>query len=310
MSLGQIVEIIHSSELQEWKKRNEDALKAQFGGPQGRYPAAAAKAVQLRAPDMKGDSGVPFSAYIHPSNPTSGPYGGFSFVIFPSSNEPALLGLVVGTQGLAPDEAILGRPGHARKAQAIGAWLNREFGKGEQIAWTKQDPTRTDITVPDHIQRNWPGSKDAFNTYGNVMYALFRPTSDRSVTLKAVAAFLDLMFEERGIRPNAPQREDSEKIRSRWFNHLMPQVDSKEVKALLEQKRFVVIQGPPGTGKTTMALDMLADEYKGAGRTIQLHPNTTYETFIGGLSPDHSDQVRGLQFRPNAAFLCKPLPTR
>jgi len=33
MSLGQIVEIIHSSELQEWKKRNEDALKAQFGGP-------------------------------------------------------------------------------------------------------------------------------------------------------------------------------------------------------------------------------------------------------------------------------------
>jgi hypothetical protein len=32
-----------------------------------------------------------------------------SFVIFPVEGEPCLVAMVIGTQGLAPDEAILGR---------------------------------------------------------------------------------------------------------------------------------------------------------------------------------------------------------
>src|SRR5690242_19924423 len=136
MSLDKIVEIIHSGNVEDWHERNEDAFKSLFGSPQGRYPANAERAVKLRAPEMNFESsGAPFAAYIHPSNPNSGPYSGFSFVIFPAENQPALFGLVIGTQGLAPDENILGRPGHARKAQAICAWLNREFGKGDQVAW-------------------------------------------------------------------------------------------------------------------------------------------------------------------------------
>ena len=117
----------------QWSKRNDEAFKALFGSPEGRYPKAAEKSVTLRAPEMSQDSGVPFAAYIHPSNPTKGAYGGFSFVIFPAAEAPCLVGLVVGTQGLAPDEAILGRPGHARKAQAICAWLNKEFGKVNRL---------------------------------------------------------------------------------------------------------------------------------------------------------------------------------
>ena len=60
-----------------------------------------------------------FAAFIHPDNPTSGAYGGLSFVIFPAGDQPCLLGMAVGTGGVSPDEAILGRPGHARKVQAI-----------------------------------------------------------------------------------------------------------------------------------------------------------------------------------------------
>jgi 5-methylcytosine-specific restriction protein B len=57
---------------------------------------------------MSSDSGVPFSAYIHRSNPPSGPYSGLSFVVFPVPDVPCLVSLVVGTQGLSLDEAILG----------------------------------------------------------------------------------------------------------------------------------------------------------------------------------------------------------
>src|SRR5438477_12642026 len=130
MSFRLLLEIVHSLRRESWSERNKAALDALFGSSEGRYPKQASKVVTLRAPEMSADSGVPFSAYIHPSNPPSGPYSGLSFVIFPVPDQPCLIGLVVGTQGLSPDEVILGRPGHARKAQAICSWLNRDFGGG------------------------------------------------------------------------------------------------------------------------------------------------------------------------------------
>jgi 5-methylcytosine-specific restriction enzyme B len=303
MSLGPLVQLIHSLQQDEWSKRNDEALKALFGSPEGRYPKAAERSVTLRAPEMSQDSGVPFAAYIHPSNPTKGAYGGFSFVIFPAAEAPCLVGLVVGTQGLAPDEAILGRPGHARKVQAICAWLNKEFGKGQQIAWAKQDPTRIDVNVPDELQRQWSDYKSVFDRYGKVMYAIFKPISDSEITRLALTALLDLTFVERGFPVNAVCRQSSEEIQAKWFGCLMPVVTPHEVRKLLDSSRFVILQGPPGTGKTMMALEILSDGYAGLGRSIQFHPNTTYENFIGGLAPEESGTQLGLRFEPKPGFL-------
>src|SRR5215831_13611188 len=97
MSLAPLLEIIHSPMKDSWSERNKAAFEALFGSPEGRYPKPAAKSVTLRAPEMSADSGVPFAAYIHPSNPSSGPYSGLSFVIFPAAGAPCLVGLVVGT---------------------------------------------------------------------------------------------------------------------------------------------------------------------------------------------------------------------
>jgi 5-methylcytosine-specific restriction enzyme B len=110
MSLARLFEIIHSSKQDSWSERNRAAFEALFGSPEGRYPKPAAKAVTLRAPEMSADSGVPFAAYIHPSNPPSGPYSGLSFVIFPVANGPCLIGLVVGTQGLSPTKRFWAGP--------------------------------------------------------------------------------------------------------------------------------------------------------------------------------------------------------
>jgi 5-methylcytosine-specific restriction protein B len=172
-----LLDIIHafdsqSPALESWTDRNEAAFEGLFGATMGRYPARAKNSLTVRAPGFKSDSGVPFAAWIHPSNPRSGPYSGLSFVIFPVAGRPALIGMVVGTQGLAPDEAILGRPGHARKVQAIAAWLNRAYGKGEFLAWSKQDPTRTDLPLPETVVRAWPEYRSIFDRYGREMYAL------------------------------------------------------------------------------------------------------------------------------------------
>ncbi len=299
MNLEKIVEIIHSGGHENWKTRNQEALNSIFGAANGRYPERAKSSIKLRAPDNE----IPFAAYIHSNTTNEGAYGGFSFVIFPANEKPALFGLVVGTQGLDPDENVLGRPGHARKSQAICSWLNSEFGAGNQVAWAKHDPTQTGIAVPAKLQMDWSEFKGAFGKYSGVMYALYRPTANRDHTSEALTAFLDLMFEERGFLPNAANIPDRNRIQSTWFDYLMPQITRTEVKKRLDESRFMVIQGPPGTGKTRMALELIEHEYKGKGRTIQLHPNATYENFVGGLAPEQSQESLGLRFRPKAGFL-------
>jgi 5-methylcytosine-specific restriction protein B len=297
------VEIIHSGKRDNWKERNEKALGALFGT---RYAMRGRTVVSLRAPEMKGnDSGIPYAAYVDPSNPDSGAYGGMSFVICPVDGEPCLIGMVVGTQGLSPDEAILGRPGHARRMQAVCTWLNKQFGQGEQVAWSKQDPTRIDLPVPSELQNTWSAYANVFRKYGAYLYALYRPNQDRGATLSAVTAMLDLMFEERGQPTLKEFHEDRQQVRSAWFAHLMPRTTSDQVVQLLQQRRYVILQGPPGTGKTRMARQILCDQYGGRGRSIQFHPNTTYENFIGGLAPvtDAGAAGPGFHFAPAPGFL-------
>jgi 5-methylcytosine-specific restriction enzyme B len=303
MSLDLLADIVHSETQTSWLERNKQGLAGLFGSPGGRYPKQAEKSVTLRAPEMSVDTGVPFAAYIHPSNPTSGAYSGLSFVIFPVTGAPCLFGLVVGTQGLSPDEAILGRPGHARKAQAICSWLNRDFGNGSLVAWSKQDPTRTDLSVPDKVKQVWPTYKNVFDRYGKELYAIYGPTKDRAGTVAALAAFIDLLFEERGYGPLKSCEAIYESVRSSWFDHLMPTIERGAVAGLLATRRYVILQGPPGTGKTMLAGDLLREEYGGRGRSIQFHPNTTYETFIGGLAPASTDDHEGLRFVATPGFL-------
>jgi 5-methylcytosine-specific restriction protein B len=298
MSTTLLLDLAHSSKQDSWAERNTKAFESLFGSPDGRYPKQAEKVVTLRAPEMRADSGVPFAAYIHPSNPSSGPYSGLSFVIFPIPDQFCLIGLVVGTQGLAPDEAILGRPGHARKTQAICSWLNHEHGDGRLVAWAKQDPTRTDLAVPELVRKAWPEYKTVFDRYGKEMYALYCPTADRAGTEAALIAFMDLLFEERGCQPIASCQESCRSIQAGWFEHLMPNVERSQVKALLDSRRYVIVEGPPGTGKTRLATELLREDYAGRGNSIQFHPNTTYENFIGGLAPSQATSELGFRFLP------------
>src|SRR5689334_23299676 len=113
--MKKLLDLIETSGTENWTTRCKEAFQELFGAPSGRYEARADKLLQVRAPDMKSDEKVSYGALIHQSNPASGPYGGTSFVVFPAEDGPCLFGLVVGTQGLSPDEHILGRPGHARK---------------------------------------------------------------------------------------------------------------------------------------------------------------------------------------------------
>jgi 5-methylcytosine-specific restriction protein B len=304
MSLDPLIDIILRCGIPDtWPQDNEKAFAALFGSGKGRFAASAEKAVALRNPHFKNDTGVTFAAYIHPSNPNSGPYGGMSIAICPVEGSPCLLSFVVGTQGLSPDEEVLGRPGHARKVQAICAWLNAKYGRGKLTAWAKEDPVRTDQAIPDTITKQFQPYQSVFKRYGKELYGIYISDGNRAAAADAVAAFFDLMFEERGHLPLSSFREDYERIRSEWFQHLMPDTSAIEVAKRLDERRFVVLQGPPGTGKTRMGLELLNGPYAQNGKIIQFHPNTSYEHFVGGLAPIQSTESLGLRFEPRKGYL-------
>ncbi|MDO8431750.1 MAG: AAA family ATPase [Candidatus Binatus sp.] len=286
-----------------WPEKFKAGFEAIFGGDGGRYPDSAKRHVTLRGPAPSEDKEgiVPFAALIHPSNPSTGPYGGTSLAVFPGDDAPCLISLVVGTSGLAPDEEILGRPGHARKAAAVCAWLNS--GQRKLVAWSKHDPTRLDQRIPSEVADEFGNYSRAIGKYGHVLYAIYEPGSDKNQTLGALTAFLDLMFAERGIGPLTRFEADAHEIRTRWFHYLMPQVSNDAVAELLNERHYVILQGPPGTGKTHMARKLISTEYHDRGRTIQFHANTTYENFVGGLAPRTSSDSLGFQFAPHKGFL-------
>ena len=290
----------------DWPSKMKGALDDLFGSNGGRYPASARETITLRAPEIPvsgDDTSVPFAALIHPSNPNSGPYGGMSIAIFPAENSPCLLSFGVGTNGLAPDENILGRPGHARKIKAVCAWLNKKYGEKRLVAWAKQEPSRIDQSVPRNISNHFPQYARAFKRYGNVLYGIFAPSDDAASTLEAVTAFLDLMFEERGELPLSSSAKDSDRMKQQWMERLMPEVSDTDIVDLLRQRRYVILEGPPGTGKTRMAQSLIEKHYSGHGRTIQLHANSTYEDFVGGLAPERDAGNLGFRFAPKKGHL-------
>jgi len=270
-------------------------LEALFGG---RYPqryferTAVRDAYALASGD--GSDAVPYAGLIHPDNPTSGPYGGTSVVWFPTKDQGSLLGFVVGTRGLSPDEGILTRPGHRRRIAALRRYLRRIGVE----AWTKPDPSALDVPVPKVVQDRFPGFEHAFRRYEREMYCISQVPHEIERTTEVVQAFFDLYAFERGWKVLKEFKESYDDFHAALREDLFRSVTDAELDALLRQRRFVVLQGPPGTGKTRLAEAVRKNFFGGHGTTVQFHPAVTYEDFIVGLSPDPKEGTLRFNVRP------------
>ncbi|WP_157757509.1 McrB family protein [Corallococcus macrosporus] len=226
--------------------------------------------------------GVPYAGLIHPENPQSGPYGGTSLVWFPTTEAGSLIGLVVGTRGLSPDEGILMRPGHRRRIAA----LRRYLAQRRVEVWTKPDPAALGVLVPKTVRERFAGFDGTFQRYGREMYCTAVVPSDPAKARWVVQAFLDLYAHERGWQVLKPYEAEYDRLHGELRSDLFPSVDAEVVHRLLQSRHFVILQGPPGTGKTRLAEEIRERFFGGQGMTVQFHPAVTYEDFVVGLTPD------------------------
>lgn len=268
----------------------------------GRYHKRHLKDVSIR--DRYGlqeqdDKGVPFAALINANNPSTGRYGGASFVWFPTKEHGSLIGLGVGSQGISPDEGILARHGHRRRVRSLRALIS-EHGVE---CWSKSDPAALDFKVPDSVVRHFAPFENALKRYASEMYcfAALKPDTPPEKARFVLQAFLDLYAFERGWNVlNSHQRENDKllaSLKSRYFEH----PTSERIHQLLKQRRFVVLQGPPGTGKTRFTEQVAREFFASRAMTVQFHPSVTYEDFIVGLSPEPTAQ--GLHFNVKPGWL-------
>jgi 5-methylcytosine-specific restriction protein B len=259
-------------------------LEALFGGRyHKRYfePTAVRDAYALATGD--GSEGVPYAGLIHPDNPPSGPYGGTSVVWFPTKENGSLIGFVVGTRGLSPDEGILTRPGHRRRIAALRRYLSRI---GVDACWTKPDPSALGVQIPTVVRERFSEFDNAFRRYEREMYCIAKVPRETEPARKVVQAFFDLYAYERNWKVLKECEKDYYGFLDELRQDLFHAVTPEAVNELLRQRRFVVLQGPPGTGKTRMTEEVGDRFFAGRAMTIQFHPAVTYEDFVVGLSPD------------------------
>jgi 5-methylcytosine-specific restriction enzyme B len=247
---------------------------------------------------LTADDGVPWAGVIAEDNTTSGPYGGASLAWFPLESG-SLMTFVVGTRGLAPDEGLLTRPGHARRISALRRYLTR-LGVA---AWSKPDPAAINVDMPEAGRRLFPAADAVFKRYGHEIYCAAELRSDDNfdTARDVVQAFLDLYAYERGWEVRVNRRAEFDAFLGPLRNSVFPEVTPETVHDLLRERRFVVLQGPPGTGKTRLAETVREKFFANHGTTLQFHPAVTYEDFVVGLAP--VPEANGLRFAPRRGWL-------
>lgn len=227
--------------------------------------------------DALKDNGAYFG-FIHPEEEAAGPFHDFSLTIFPSDErKPWLVCLGIGSSGFKNDYELATYPGLRR----LFSTLIDERG------FCKSDFSDIETSLPKTITSNLDLQhiKNTIKTYAKVLpvcQIVDDPTSDygHNVISAFVAGYARLR--------EWPSNKDHRKAVSDALEQFQKSEaidDSKEIKKLLVERKYVVLQGPPGTGKTRTAKEV-AEQLEARTFFTQFHAETSFSDFIYGIRPD------------------------
>lgn len=230
------------------------------------------------------ENGGAFFGFISPEEPDSGPYHDFSLVVFPCKEEKSwLICLGVGSQGFKNDYELSTYPG-----------IRRLFSKLVDKDGICQTNISDIETIMPKSFRDRPEIEYLNKTIDKYKYVLpvcqiINPSNEDGE--QRISAFVAAYARMREWPSNEKHRTAVSKALAP-YNNPTDIDDIKEIKLLIEERKYVVLQGAPGTGKTWSAREIVK-EMEAESFFIQFHAETSYSDFIYGIRPNLSGNELG-----------------
>ena len=240
--------------------------------------------------------GTAYFGFLNPEEETSGPYSDFSFVVFPDSENnvtTCVVCLAVGSSGFRNDYQLAALPG-----------LRRMFLKLKgQNTFFKASFDDIESTSTDLLKKIPPSQTQlasVIKKYKTVLPASCIVNPQEKEGIDTMYAWLATYAKIRSWGTNEKQRNAIKNSLSRISSSSVTD-ETKEIKELLERRKYIVLQGAPGTGKTYTALN-IAKDYN---QTFfeQFHAETTFSDFVYGIEPNMSVGMSQPQFKAKEGVL-------
>ncbi|MDD3110113.1 MAG: AAA family ATPase [Eubacteriales bacterium] len=240
-------------------------------------------------------NGGAYFGYVQPEEGSSGQYHDFSLVVFPDLNgESWLVSLCVGSLGFRNDYDLASRPGIRRRFQRLIT----------KNGFVKADFLDIENELPKDFYEKAPHIERAIEKYRKVISAceLIDPHSDIGKT--KVKGFLALYADVRNWGKHKYLEKEINKCIKQAETPQQPNQDKKNVSALLDERKYLVLQGPPGTGKTRLA-KLIANEMQAKVFFTQFHAETSNADFVWGIRPKLKSEQLG--YEPRKGELVKAI---
>ncbi len=238
-----------------------------------------------------------FFACINEGEDVSGPYSDMSIVIFPSNEDDDnddrwIIALVVGSLGFKNDYNLVSLPGIRRmfiKYLQQGSYIKNDFMDIETSDGFKAFCDSK--IIPETLE-------NAVQAYSNVLLActLFDP-NEKNKSEEIIETFLAIYAKIRRWPTNQTQRNLIKRILETAIQQKeLTNTDDEinEVKALLKNRKYIILQGAPGTGKTRLAKKIPNE--KDLVVFTQFHAETSYSDFVYGIRPKVNSMT--LEYEP------------
>ncbi len=247
--------------------------------------------------DVSFNEGSAYFGFLSAEEETAGPYSDFSFVVFPDNKDDiqtCVVCLGVGSSGFKNDYQLASLPGLRRTYLKLKTDDNNTFFK---TSFDDIESTASDLL--NEIRANYPDLKTVIDSYKTVLPASRIVNLNDNDALNVIYMWLATYAKIRSWGTAAQKKNISSQL-SKIPSPILPD-EEKEIKDLLEKRKFVVLQGAPGTGKTFTALKISMDYDKCYFE--QFHAETSYSDFVYGLEPNMNVGESQPQFKPKKGVL-------
>lgn len=240
-------------------------------------------------------SGTAYFGFLNPEEETSGAYSDFSFVVFPDSVDnvtTCVVCLAVGSSGFRNDYQLAALPGLHRmflKLKGQNTFFKTSFDDIENMS--------TDLLK--EIRASHTQLVSVIEKYKTVLPASCIVNLQEEEGINTIYAWLATYAKIRSWGTKENKKQVDAYLSSIPSSRVTD--ETKEIKELLERRKYIVLQGAPGTGKTYTALNIA----KGYHQTFfeQFHAETTYSDFVYGIEPNMSVDMSQPKFKAKEGVL-------